>query len=174
MRWFLRFWIPRLWFMHVWWLKLVWTWFMHVLGLVETNLEEIGSLQVLVRNLQNYAELELSRRAWGFRPRWARVFVVTNCVFLAHAEREQKCHAERAWFWPKCSGFWTRAERGVYLTPSVGVRWENLVFCSRWAWHKMSRRARVFCKPNLGFSRSRWAWSFKAAPSASLWRKIIT
>ena len=100
---------------------------MHVLGLVETNLEEIGSLQVLVRNLQNYAELELSRRAWSFKPRWARVSVVEIYVFLAHAEREPKCHAERACLKLKWFESWIRAERGIYSTLSVGMRWSR--FC---------------------------------------------
>ena len=36
-------------------LFLAWTWFIHVLGLVGSNLIEIGCMQAVFRNLQNYA-----------------------------------------------------------------------------------------------------------------------
>ena len=188
---------------------------MHVLGPIGTNLSKIGSLQVQFLILQNYAEPELSRRAWGFKPRWARVFVVKFYVLLAHAEREPKCHAERACLKLKWFESWTRVERGIYSTLSVGMRWsrfcvlltlsvaqnvtpsasptqaKNLKFYARAERGVLSHAERgcalgqVLCvahaergtkchaerepcaNQNLGFSRSRWAWIFRAALSAN-------
>ena len=64
------------------------------------------------RGVLSHAEREWSKLIFG--------------VFLAHAEREPKCHAERACLRPQCVECGTRAERGVHSTLSVGVRWGRI------------------------------------------------